>query len=476
MKVLAYIQSKDERSIVRPLIAKKTKNLLMINSPEELCSELKSKDPIDLIILDDSIDAKTVDGATINKSHSVLDLLDAISKNHPQATLLTILRPSPSSTSNQGISTDYVDSSIGERMMSYIEKGCFFYIEHPCAKDKIENKIETVFSYLEKPPPWFKALEQIYLLYSQGHFSDCLAFIEKMESNKIEAPQCLFEILRAKTLFKLGDDFLAQSLASTLEIQTENPECPYIASLIVDLLRKIGKHPIAFSDQLGVFSREKSVNQFNKCLSILEECFTERPKIVFETPQQLEQMLLNNAEDLLNLLNKEPLHSKKFRAETMNKVKTLLSSEDSYYFWLSLVQKMPDIILDVASSVEEVIYKIEDSFPPRMNAKKEALNRYRLLYLEHDPSNSRVLENAINLLLETNKNDEAENLLKRAEDSGAKSLEFYTLLARLRIIGGYLKEASELLHKATKLSADDTRVTELRALWQTAYESKQATS
>jgi predicted Zn-dependent protease len=144
-----------------------------------------------------------------------------------------------------------------------------------------------------------------------------------------------------------------------------------------------------------------------------------------------------------------------------------LQKIDSCQVLLDLLIESDDAIEISAPVLRRVLTKV----PP----ESEKVQKAHIVMLQSFPDDPASLEIATQFLIEQENLEGLNQILQNAHAAEASSLEFHLSMARYLIKIGDLRTASEALHKAVRVKADDPRVVELRQNWQQEYDARNNT-
>jgi CheY-like chemotaxis protein len=460
------VQSRDERSQIRPYLTKLIPNIVMVNSSEELMQHLKSDKVFDLLVLDDSFDAKSPDGEDLSSGASVIEILQEIQAGFtasPDITTLCLLR-SAKTHDDLGTVSVFVDSSPQDREQIYTELGATLFLEKPFNIETLNKRLQELFEAASNPAPWAKALRQVRQLYNAKKYPEVLAVLAKIAETPLESQHLGFPLLKARCLFKMGDEQLPESARVLTQLREKYPASLTIRMLLLEIHLKLGRLEEAFAEQLSIFATQKTAFNFERTLQLFVD---------LGTRLQDDAALLKLAKDTLAVLFRDPKpYSRKLRPKIFSALATQLKQVTGWTGFVELLLGSDDVIEAVAPELRLALGHLEKDLSSAGPEVSKIFQQGHILLLSSFPAEAASIEIATQSLLDSQELDQLDALLKRAESAGAKSLEFYTSLSRYFLKIGNLKEASDVLHKAVRLKADDLRVLELREMWQAHYDAR----
>jgi len=184
-----------------------------------------------------------------------------------------------------------------------------------------------------------------------------------------------------------------------------------------------------------------------------------------------EDEIVASAHHVLEVLFKDPRpYSKKLRPKIFELLFSKIESPDNWLALVKIVTDSNDIIEFTAPLLKNALIRLENGSPNDNAETASAIHDGHLLLLSAIPDEPASLELVSQTLLDSGDFPKLESIFQKAEAAGAKSLEFHTSLARYMLKIGNLKHASDVLHKAVRIKADDIRVVELRHAWQREYD------
>jgi CheY-like chemotaxis protein len=466
LRALVCVQSRDERAQIRPYLSKLIPNITMVNSSVELMEHLKSDRSFDLLVLDDSFDAKSPDGEDLSNGPSVIEILQEIQAGFtgsPDITTLCLLR-SAKLHDELGTVSVFVDSSPEDREQIYTELGATLFLEKPFNIETLNKSLQDLFEAATNPPPWAKALKQVRQLYNAKKYPEVLAVLEKISETPLEAQHLGFPLLKARCLFKMGDEHLPQAARVLAQLRERYPTSLTIRMLLLEIHLKLDRLEEAFREQLSIFATQKTAFNFERTLQLLTE---------IGTRLQDDASLLKLAHETFAVLFRDPKpYSRKLRPRVFSALATQLKNVTGWTGFVELLSSSDDVVEIVAPELRLALGHLEKDLASAGPELSKVFQEGHIMLLSSFPTEASSIEIATQSLLDKQELDQLDALLKRAESAGAKSLEFYTSLSRYFLKIGNLKEASDVLHKAVRLKADDLRVLELRELWQTQYDAR----
>ncbi len=466
MRALVCVQSRDERSQIRPYFSKLIPNIVMANSSEELMQHLKSDKVFDLLVLDDSFDAKSPDGEDLSSGASVVEILQEIQAGFTASTDVTTLCLLRSAKLHDDLGTVsvFVDSSPQDREQIYTELGATLFLEKPYNMETLNKRLRDLFEAASSPPPWAQALRQVRHLYTSQKYPEVLAVLEKISTTPLESQHLGFPLLKARCLFKMGEEQLPKAAQVLAQLRERYPTSLTIRMLLMEIYLKLGRLEEAFSEQLSIFATQKTAFNFERTLQLFND---------LGTRLQDDTALLKLAHDTFSVLLRDPKpYSRKLRPRIFTALAAQLKQVAGWTGFVELLFGSEDVIESVASELRIALGHLEIDLASAGPEVSKVFQEGHILLLSSFPAEAASIAIATQSLLDKQELDQLDALLKRAESAGAKSLEFYTSLSRYLLKIGNLKEASDVLHKAVRLKADDLRVLELREMWQTQYHAR----
>jgi tetratricopeptide (TPR) repeat protein len=478
VRALVYVQSKDERGQIRPYLAKTVQNISMVNSGEELMGQLKGDRPFDIVILDDTFDAKTPDGESIFSGPSVMEILQEIQTgrtNNTDAVILTLLRPNQSHT-EPGMTSFFTDMSSSDREQIYTELGSFLSLEKPINIQKLNQKLDELTDCVSNPPKWLFALKQVRKIFSEKQIDATRDLLNKLAEMGMEEQHIGFALLRARCLALSGIEHIPHAIDLLKSLEAKHPNSISIRMLLIENDLKLGKLKEAFEEQVGIFKTQRSTFNFERTLKMLKDIFERHRTLHPTSTQESEGLLLECAQLFINaLLQDPPQYSRKLRPQILNTLAECIDKDSSWQKLVQLLIESKDAIEHSVHILQKALLRLKTQMDPETAETLKLLEDAHLLILETDPCQPQSLEIATLALIERGELETLDHTLQRAEKAGAQSLEFYLSLARYFFKIDNLKEASDTLHKAVRIQADDPRVLELRQEWNRLFESRNST-
>jgi CheY-like chemotaxis protein len=306
VRALVYVQNRDERSQIRPHFSKAGLALVMANSTEELLQHLNSTPAFDMIVLDDSFDAKSSDGAILNPGATlpdILQLLQAGKTPNTDALVLVLLRPALCHNEPGTVSL-FIDSAPHDREQSYTELGATHFLERPFRIEALTQSLQDFIKNAEQPAPWLKVLRQLRQFYNHGNYAQVLAMLDKLASTGLENTQLPFALLRARSLAQLGEEHIPASLATLEKLLIKYPKSISTRALRLEGFLKLEHFDEAFHEQLGILALQKTNSNFDKTLALLAQMFDHT--LEKKGPENAEELLLGGTRNLIDLLLKDP--------------------------------------------------------------------------------------------------------------------------------------------------------------------------
>jgi len=451
----------------------------MANSAEELLQNLKSGKPFDLIVLDDSFDAKSPDGEALTQDPTVAEILQEIQAGYsssPDATIVCFLR-TVKLHDDPGTVSIFVDSSPQEREQTYTELGATFFVEKPYSIESIKATLAAAVKAAASPETWSKALQQVRQLYNKNNHADVLRLLDKLAAANVENKHLGFPLLRARCLAAMGSEHIAASVRVLEQLLVVYPKSVSIRMLLLDNHIKLGSFEKAFKEQLSIFATQKTSCHFDKVLSIMSDIHQRMLNTEDASTAAADAFLIRSTHEIIAVLFKDARpYSKKLRVRIFDLLHSKLKETAGWIEFVKVMRSSDDVIDLSAPLMKSALAKVTPALPHSEDGFDAIFEQSHRLLLSVLPTEAASIEVATKVLIAREEIDTLDEILKKAEANGAKSVEFFTSLSRYCLHVGDLKGASDVLHKAVRIQADDPRVLELRQLWQQQYDSKNKTA
>lgn len=448
----------------------------MANSSEELLEKLAEKRGFDFIILDDTFDTIKPDGEPLYAGPTIPEILQKTQNEYVQnseATFLCLLRPCREQMQH-GINSFHAEAPVEDRKQSYIELGAYNFLEKPFTIEKLNQTLESAIALAKKPPQWLTLLKQIRSLVAQKKLNEALVILSKLRDLGMEKEHLGFAILRAQVLSLLGGDHLNEANIVLCELEERNPNSISIRLNHLENAMKLQNYTEAFEVQLSIFEHQKTASNFEKILALLHRIDQAlSTDIDTSGPPPREVMLISHTIKLFDTLLKDPApYSRKLRPRILELAVTRTQHHESCFQLLKLFEQTKDVVDETLPALRRLLSNLKPSATDSYPSILEAYENAHFQLLEADPLDPQAIDICCQKLFSTGSLEPILKLLEKSHEAGAKCLEFYTNYSEYFLRLGELKAASDTLHKAVQIQADNPRVLRLRESWQQAYNAK----
>lgn len=469
MKTLFYIKGRDDRSNLKTVTADHVTSPNYLHTADEVIEELTKDDTYKVVVLDDSFDSIDDHGDPEHSGPTVVEILRKIQTGefkNPSLLPVVVLRPNQDEDET-GITSDVRDITQEDRKATYAELGCFLTVEKPFTVSSLEEDFKEISSSYKNPPQWLRALREVHKFIFKKQFKSALLLISKLEEAGISTDDLGFSLCKSTAQWETGNKEEAMQILRTLEL--EYPRSISIKEKLLKNLMDSEEFDDAFEEQLQILYTQKSVYNFHKSLEIFQIIFEKRLEASEEAGSQF---ALDALEQMLGVFDEDPpQYSRQKRCDLFSQMSKRLSSAEDWKRMIESMQRYEDITESIIDLYQTGLDKIH----PLISEDDQCrilYNKTHLKVLECQPEAPQSIEVAADYLLANQKIDELDKILVNATRAGADSLEFYISSAKLHLYNENLREASDVLHKAVQIQADDERVMTLRAEWKEAYAAK----
>lgn len=447
----------------------------MVNSADELLQNLRANKPFDLIVLDDGFDARSPDGEELVHAPTVAEILQEIQAGYTassDATILCFLRAAKKHD-DPGTVSVFLDSTPQDREHAYTELGASFFLHKPYTIETLKTRLAQAAQTAVAPPVWLKALKQVRALYNDKQYAEVLGLLDKLTAAGLEDKYIAFALLRARCLAEMGADHLPASIEVLRKVLAKYPQSLSIRMLLMESYLRLNQLPEAFAEQLNIFATQKTSLNFERTLAAMVDVHRRTLNLTLNK-NAAEDALMKFGKDTLEVLFRDPRpYSRRLRPQLFQILANNVNETKSLIELLKLLKDSDDVLEATGpmlrSNLKALALLVDGSDEPEL---KENFVQGHVLLLSVYPTEESSLEIATTTLLAQGKLAELDAIFKKAEAAGAKSLEFYTSLSRYHLQLENLKDASDVLHKAVRIRADDARVLELRQRWQQEFDAR----
>ena len=466
MRALVYIQSRDDRSAFRPVLGELVTTLIMVNTAEEALAELRKDITYDILIFDDSFDKKTEEGHPTNPGPSVMELLQEVQAgytNSSGAMTMVMLRPDIEN-SEPGMTSFAEVQNQEDRKQEYSELGALIFLAKPYTLVQITASMKELLKAAAHPPQWLVILRELKNYTRKGEHKKALSFISKLEETGIKYDQLGLELTRAKSLGATGKQEEAIKVLRALEL--EYPKSLSIKMNLKEFLLDLDQPEDAFETQLSILKIQKSAFYFEKTMILFE-------RLCSSQSENIDTFAITSGKQVLKVLLEDPLpYSKKTRCILFEHMVKHVSSPEGWKKLLPILINSTDIIEETLFHIKTGISLIEKLMLQDDFEAKELFYAANLAILKELPADPTAIEAATDYYLHERDNVTLDAMLIAAQKAGADSIEYYIAFAKFHLFQQDLRAASDILHKAVQIQADDDRVLALRKEWKSAYAAK----
>ncbi len=468
MRALVYIHSRQERSTIRPMLTEMVDDLTMANSAEEVLKTLKGENPLDIIILDDSFDEPSEDGTSKNPGPCISEILQDIQTGNTSssgAMIMVLVRQSATANA-PGMKNIIPDSSSEDRQQLYSELGAYLFLKKPYSMVQLQSSLKDLIGSAKKPPKWLVALKELKKFNQKQEFQKALNFYEKLEEAGFELDRLELSLTRIKSLAGIGEKQLAAKELQKLEI--EYPNSISIKINLQELMMDQNRSDDAFEIQLNILKIQKSLSNFNRTTDfLLKVCATE--------PDDFQYVLFRNCKKIMEILKEDALqYSTKTRDKLISFISENIKSPEDWLDLIEIITEETDILDRTISLLQQGLEKTKILVQQENERAIKLFYSAHFLVLKIMPDAPKSIEIAADFYLSEKDPASLDKILQAAEEAQADSIEYYVAAARYHLHNLDLKAASDILHKAVQVKADDQRVIDLRKQWKTAFDSKNA--
>ena len=382
----------------------------------------------------------------------------------PAMLMIMVIMRQVAENHDQGITTYIPDVSQEDREQIYSELGAFLFLKRPYTLSHLTKFLAALVKSAMSPPKWLVAARGMRKFSSKNEFKKALSFFNKLEENGFPTHHLGINLIRVKCLAELGE--LDEAIQALRVLELEYFKSSSIKRTLTALLIKQNKFEDAFESQLEVLRLQKSIGQFEYTLELMEQLCEAK----LEGKQQF---LIEESMQILDILKEDPLpYSRKTRTLLFQHISKGIKSPEH---WLQLT-KMVASETDILSATLPILkLGTKNIHVLVLQENEEAVECYlssHIATLKVQPDSPLSIEVAADYYLREKDPESLDQILQNAEKAGANSLEYYVASAKLHLFKKDLKSASDTLHKAVQIQADDGRVVALREQWKVAYEAK----
>ncbi len=461
MKLLVYVQNKDERSYIRNLLIDRFPQVVMVNSPEEGAQTLKSEQSFQGIILDDSVDRPPVGKEAFFNDHGTADFIARVRASASSSALILVLLREDLPNSTEMLADD--------RQQHYSDLGAYLSFRRPYTIANLGKKLKEFLEWSLQPPSWLEMLTDLRKLIDAGKVNEALTPLKAVALSP-GCPHILFPLLYALHAQRLGDTEREASRKLLIDLAESAPRSLSIKGLLVENALLGGRLKEAYAHQVDIFSIQRTQENYDKCLGLAKSI---DEGLRLKNDPEADPLYARFSRMLIEaLIERGPPHTRKQRAQLMRELAAQSRSTQMLETFMDLISKQEDIVRDLGPELASLSASYSEHADG--HAYEALLHRLYTKTLESEPTLPWILERVVQLHLSKKELNQALKVMRRAEEANAKSVEFYLSWARIHLSQGELKDASDRIHQASKVRADDPRVQEFRELWRVAYAAKQS--